>query len=412
MDLTKVIGQAYIEMLEAKKKKLDDVKPSELEKDFDARSDKDLDNDGDSDSSDEYLHNRRKAVKKAKEDDNAKMTESSDIPTGIKIHHTDKAGKASHTIVFTANDAARHEKDVKKAGGKVTHRQLQYGKKEGPKVAVKESAEAVDMLIALDEAMKTDTKIRKAAEKMTRDMKKKGKSDTEIMKALAVNFPSLKESINWMMPKGKAAKDYTDKKVQQRKDMNKKNDPGAAKKHLALSVLDKEKAHAKAKKKGVKPSEFEYAVGHKPNRMTLIQKGMDPKKARSGKKLPEGVEMKGFAESIGFELKESLDILCVNEDQTIDVMIDGVIHKNITEADAKALKHKNKMANHDETQEKLDHERTEGEKKMTADSTGGETVDNPEKDRQAVPNMSQAPKRGNENRANEPMQSVAKTQGQ
>lgn len=93
------------------------------------------------------------------------------------------------------------------------------------------------------------------------------------------------------IPKGKAAKDYMDKKVQRRNDMNKKNDPGAAKKHLALSVLDKDKARAKAKKKGVKPSEFEYAVGHKPNKMTLMQKGLDPKKARSGKKLPEQYEL-------------------------------------------------------------------------------------------------------------------------
>ena len=105
----------------------------------------------------------------------------------------------------------------------------------------------------------------------------------------------LKESAEldeaFVIPKGKAAKDYLSKRAQQRKDMNKKNDPGAAKKHLALSVLDKEKARAKAKKKGANPSEFEYAVGHKPNKMTLTQKGLDPKKARSGKKLPESVEL-------------------------------------------------------------------------------------------------------------------------
>ena len=99
------------------------------------------------------------------------------------------------------------------------------------------------------------------------------------------------DEVSFTIPKSKAAKDYMDKKVQRRDDMNKKNDPGAAKKHLALSVLDKDKARAKAKKKGVKPSEFEYAVGHKPNKMTLMQKGLDPKKARSGKKLPEQYEL-------------------------------------------------------------------------------------------------------------------------
>lgn len=46
-------------------KKLDPVNKKALDKDFDDRDDKDIDNDGDVDSSDEYLHNRRKAVKKA-----------------------------------------------------------------------------------------------------------------------------------------------------------------------------------------------------------------------------------------------------------------------------------------------------------------------------------------------------------
>jgi len=47
------------------KKKLDPVDHDELDGDHDDREDKDIDNDGDVDSSDEYLHNRRKTVKKA-----------------------------------------------------------------------------------------------------------------------------------------------------------------------------------------------------------------------------------------------------------------------------------------------------------------------------------------------------------
>lgn len=57
-------------------------------------------------------------------------------PTGIKIYHT-KDGKTVDTTVFTAQDAERHEAQVKKAGGKVTHRALMFGNKEGKKVAVK-----------------------------------------------------------------------------------------------------------------------------------------------------------------------------------------------------------------------------------------------------------------------------------
>ena len=46
-------------------KKLDPVNPKAVKKDFDDRKDKDIDNDGDVDSSDKYLHKRRKAVSKA-----------------------------------------------------------------------------------------------------------------------------------------------------------------------------------------------------------------------------------------------------------------------------------------------------------------------------------------------------------
>ena len=69
MDTIKKVAQAYLDMLEAKKKKTDEVDPNELKKDFDDREDKDIDNDGDTDKSDEYLHNRRKTVKKAIGDD-------------------------------------------------------------------------------------------------------------------------------------------------------------------------------------------------------------------------------------------------------------------------------------------------------------------------------------------------------
>jgi hypothetical protein len=50
---------------------LDAVQPKAVKKKFKNRKDKDIDNDGDTDSSDEYLHKRRKAVSKAvKEDEN------------------------------------------------------------------------------------------------------------------------------------------------------------------------------------------------------------------------------------------------------------------------------------------------------------------------------------------------------
>ena len=44
---------------------LDKVNPTAVKKKFDDRKDKDIDNDGDVDSSDKYLHKRRKAISKA-----------------------------------------------------------------------------------------------------------------------------------------------------------------------------------------------------------------------------------------------------------------------------------------------------------------------------------------------------------
>ena len=57
------VMKAWQEVME--KKTLDPVNKKALDKDFDDREDKDIDNDGDTDSSDEYLHNRRKTIKKA-----------------------------------------------------------------------------------------------------------------------------------------------------------------------------------------------------------------------------------------------------------------------------------------------------------------------------------------------------------
>jgi hypothetical protein len=57
--------QASYDKKKVKEDKIDPVNPKAVKKDFDDRKDKDIDNDGDTDSSDEYLHKRRKAISKA-----------------------------------------------------------------------------------------------------------------------------------------------------------------------------------------------------------------------------------------------------------------------------------------------------------------------------------------------------------
>tara|TARA_B110000483_G_scaffold68275_1_gene85278 strand:- start:1310 stop:2131 length:822 start_codon:yes stop_codon:yes gene_type:complete len=72
-DLTKKIAAAAMDVMaeDNTNKKSDDgegldkVQPKAVKKKFDDRKDKDIDNDGDVDSSDEYLHKRRKAISKA-----------------------------------------------------------------------------------------------------------------------------------------------------------------------------------------------------------------------------------------------------------------------------------------------------------------------------------------------------------
>ena len=73
---------------------LDAVNKKALKKDFDDRGDKDIDNDGDVDKSDEYLHNKRKAVTKAVSKE-ASDDKGDDVNINISVDDDDDESKAS-----------------------------------------------------------------------------------------------------------------------------------------------------------------------------------------------------------------------------------------------------------------------------------------------------------------------------
>ena len=91
-------------------------------------------------------------------------------PTGIKIYHKGQDDKESHSMVFSAADAAKHEKELKQQGRKVTGRAVMSGKTEGPRKNVTEEVE-------IDEASMTDAEMAKR-EKIVKGMKKSFKDFT------------------------------------------------------------------------------------------------------------------------------------------------------------------------------------------------------------------------------------------
>jgi len=115
------------------KKKMDPV----------GKADADIDNDGDEDKSDKYLKNRRKAIKKSmKKDDKKPGGKKDDIDVepeiddkvqesveleeaSIKITYKNpKDGKTHSMNVFTAQDAARAEKDLKRQGMNILKKEM------------------------------------------------------------------------------------------------------------------------------------------------------------------------------------------------------------------------------------------------------------------------------------------------
>ena len=114
---------------EVSEKKLDPVDDKENDKKFKNRKDKDIDNDGDVDSSDEYLHKKRKATSDAM---NGKMDEvSADLAKAaakadkVAINKTDDEKKDAPAVPATApkkdsQTPSQKYAEYKRGGGKLS----------------------------------------------------------------------------------------------------------------------------------------------------------------------------------------------------------------------------------------------------------------------------------------------------
>lgn len=117
----KAIAAAWQEVIDEKaKKQLDPVDKDELDGTHDDRDDKDIDNDGDVDSSDKFLHKKRKAIGKAMKKDKS-MDEDADEMTpcpdcdGSSENHDPDCPRAESSEKKKAQEEDLDAKEVGKA---------------------------------------------------------------------------------------------------------------------------------------------------------------------------------------------------------------------------------------------------------------------------------------------------------
>ena len=124
----KAIAEAWQEVTE-KKAKLDPVDKDELKGKHDDRDDKDIDNDGDVDSSDQYLHKKRKAIGKSMKNDKSSddMAEGSEEMTmcpkcdGSTDNHDPDCPHAEASEKKKAAAEKTEDLDAKEVGKALSH---------------------------------------------------------------------------------------------------------------------------------------------------------------------------------------------------------------------------------------------------------------------------------------------------
>lgn len=163
--------------------------------------------------------------------------------------------KGYHTEELTPEQKAKRLEMIKKSAQKLNKRAEMDAKK-----AMK--SDPVLGKRPVDEA----SKLSPAQKKI--DHNKNGKIDGEDLAKLRKEESeqidekdSFEKKLKFSASKSPAVQSYMKRKAAERSDMNKKNDPNAAKKGYALSATPPERAFNKARKKGMSASQASQAVG-------------------------------------------------------------------------------------------------------------------------------------------------------
>jgi len=123
---------------EINEKNLDPVNPVAVGKKFKNRKDKDLDNDGDTDSSDEYLHKRRKAISKAMK----KEHHQKDADGNVVEHDGEEIDEAKRGLYANIHAKRKRGESPAKPGDKDYPAKDAF--KKAAKTAKKEEVEVAD----------------------------------------------------------------------------------------------------------------------------------------------------------------------------------------------------------------------------------------------------------------------------
>ena len=164
---------------------LDKVQPKAVKKKFKDRKDKDIDNDGDTDSSDEFLHKKRKAISKAMKEDTLDFENMADEEFDEILEASNSPEELDELIGAIARGAGSL---VKKVGGAVASRVTTAGRADRAQAKLKKMKTKVANRKKLDTAKAGIAALKKTNSPITGKPKPKPlvsskNSDVEVQEA-------------------------------------------------------------------------------------------------------------------------------------------------------------------------------------------------------------------------------------